>query len=41
LEHYSEYCIIVQFHHAFSILIIAPWHGPLPLPGSLAERLQV
>jgi hypothetical protein len=32
--HYSECCIILQFHHAFSIL----YHCIAALPGSLARQ---
>jgi hypothetical protein len=37
-RHCSKYCIIVQFHHAFSILhhCMHPCHAPLP--GSIARQ---
>jgi hypothetical protein len=34
----SEYCIIVQFHHAFSILYHCMQPCPAALPGSLARQ---
>jgi hypothetical protein len=39
-RHYSEYCIIVQFHHAFSILHHCNQPCPAALSVSLAEILQ-
>jgi hypothetical protein len=36
--HCSKYCIIVQFHHAFSILHHCMHLCPAALPGSLARQ---
>jgi hypothetical protein len=38
VQYSSKYCIIVQFHHAFSILHHCMQPCPAALPGSLARQ---